>query len=220
MSWVTVEPGASGGYWKADDPHMLHVIVARAASALEVMRRYAGEGSFWSRQAEAVYSNHGVRQSTESGARALAPLLREWCSQVEAGIVEIVGSRVWAEADTASTDLMGQVRRLLEDRRTHPAMPIVLCGAVLETTLRGLVEARGLPMGHEKPSLMGYARVLRSAGLLTKQDMKDLEQCAGLRNSAAHGEFDDLSGERAGLMEQQTNLLLRRLAELQPYPDA
>ena len=29
-----------------------------------------------------------------------------------------------------------------------------------------------------------------------------------LRNSAAHGDFDNLSPERAGLMEQQTNILL------------
>ncbi len=35
-----------------------------------------------------------------------------------------------------------------------------------------------------------------------------------LRNSAAHGDFDNLSPERAGLMEQQTNILLRRLADL------
>ena len=36
----------------------------------------------------------------------------------------------------------------------------------------------------------------------------------GLRNLAANGDFDSLSHERAGLMEQQTNILLRRLADL------
>jgi hypothetical protein len=56
--------------------------------------------------------------------------------------------------------------------------------------------------------------VLRRVDLITVQDVKDLEQCAGLRNSAAHGDFDSLSHERAGLMEQQTNILLRRLADL------
>ena len=59
-----------------------------------------------------------------------------------------------------------------------------------------------------------YARCLRTDGLLSKQDMKDLEQMAGLRNAAAHGDFDLLSPERAGLLEQQVNLFLRRLAEL------
>ncbi|EME65864.1 hypothetical protein, partial [Amycolatopsis decaplanina] len=45
---------------------------------------------------------------------------------------------------------------------------------------------------------------------------KELETCAGLRNQAAHGDFGPLSHERAGLMEQQTSILLRRLEELPP----
>jgi hypothetical protein len=50
--------------------------------------------------------------------------------------------------------------------------------------------------------------------VLSAQDMKDVEQMAGVRNSAAHGEFDVLSHERAGLMEQQVNLFLSRLAKV------
>lgn len=113
-----------------------------------------------------------------------------------------------------STDIMSQVRRLLEDRKTHPAASIVLCGAALEIALRAVAEAADLALAG-RPSMTGYGRLLRSSELITAQDMKDLEQCAGLRNVAAHGEFDTLSLERAGLMEQQTNLLLRRLADLQ-----
>ena len=44
--------------------------------------------------------------------------------------------------------------------------------------------------------------------------MKDVEQMAGIRNEAAHGDFDALSRERAGLMEQQVNLFLARLETL------
>ncbi len=55
---------------------------------------------------------------------------------------------------------------------------------------------------------------LRQQDVLSKQDVKDVEMCAGLRNAAAHGEFDGLTLERAGLMEQHTNLLLRRIADL------
>ncbi|MFF1872343.1 hypothetical protein [Kitasatospora herbaricolor] len=62
--------------------------------------------------------------------------------------------------------------------------------------------------------MAGYTRLLYRENLITKQDMKDLDQCAGIRNMAAHGGFEDLSRERAGLMEQQANLLLRKLAEL------
>ena len=37
---------------------------------------------------------------------------------------------------------------------------------------------------------------------------------AGLRNEAAHGEFDTLNEARAKLMEQQVNLFLARLSSL------
>ena len=47
-----------------------------------------------------------------------------------------------------------------------------------------------------------------------EQDVKDLEAGGGVRDQAAHGHFDNLSRERAGLMEQQRNILLRRLADL------
>jgi hypothetical protein len=85
--------------------------------------------------------------------------------------------------------------------------------------LRAVVDARGLTQP-SKPGLSAYATLLRSESLITVQDLKDLEQCAGVRNAAAHGNFDTLSPERAGLMEQQTNLLLRRLTDLlQVAPD-
>jgi hypothetical protein len=134
-------------------------------------------------------------------------------AKVEAGIVEIAGSRAWAEIGIVSTDVMSQVRRLLEDRAAHPAAAIVLCGAALEIALRAVVQARSLTPP-QRPTLNTLTGALRQADLITVQDVKDLEQCAGLRNAAAHGDFDSLSHERAGLMEQQTNILLRRLADL------
>jgi hypothetical protein len=51
------------------------------------------------------------------------------------------------------------------------------------------------------------------------QDVKDLEQMGGIRNMAAHGQFGDLSRERAGLLQQQVNMFLRRLADRMSDPD-
>lgn len=206
--------GGYGGYWQAADRSVAPRIQARAVGALEFFRQYAGGDSFWTGRALAVYDSHGDGESMESGARALGDLLRAWVDQVEAGIVEVFGAQAWAEIGVVSTDVMSQVRRLLEDRGTHPAAPIVLCGTALEIALRAVMQARNLTL-EERPSLGAFARLLRRANLITVQDIKDLEQCAGLRNLAAHGEFDGLSHERAGLMEQQTNILLRRLANLQ-----
>jgi hypothetical protein len=210
MVWVPGE--VSGGWWKATEPTLTTRIAARAAAALEFLRQYSGPESFWTLRARTAYDNN--HQSPESGARALSDLLLAWARQVEAGIVDVAGSQAWAEVGIVSTDIMSQVRRLLEDRKTHPAASMVLCGAALEIALRAVAEAGDLELAG-RPSMAAYGRLLRSAKMITAQDMKDLDQCAGLRNAAAHGDFDTLSPERAGLMEQQTNLLLRRLADLQ-----
>ncbi|WP_239342146.1 hypothetical protein [Frankia sp. CiP3] len=213
MTWHPNDHGGYGGYWQAPEKSMASKIAARAVAALEFLRQYAGEDSFWTQRAIATYQSKGDNQSAESGARAVGDLLRAWADQVDAGVVEIAGSRAWAEVGIVSTDVMSQVRRLLEDRGAHPAAAIVLCGAALEIALRAVVQARNLTLP-ERPSLNILTGLLRKAGLITVQDVKDLEQCAGLRNSAAHGDFDSLSNERAGLMEQQTNILLRRIADL------
>jgi hypothetical protein len=108
---------------------------------------------------------------------------------------------------------MEQVRVLASDRSVHAAAPIVLAGAALEVALRSAVDELQLVLT-ERPSITAYARRLRTEGILTAQDVKDVEQMAGVRNSAAHGEFDVLSPERAGLMEQQVNFFLARLTRL------
>ncbi len=210
MAWVATD---HGGYWKASRPEQQSVIRARAASALDFFERFAGQGSQWSVRAQQVFDNNGDRQSMESGARAIADLLREWVSQVRSGIAVPVNLDVQGARAIASTDLMDQVRVLVEDKTVHTAAPIVLAGAALEVSLRLAVEELSLDLG-ERPSITAYARRLRSAGLLSPQDVKDVEQMSGIRNAAAHGEFDVLSRERAGLMEQQVNMFLRRLADL------
>jgi hypothetical protein len=195
-----------GHHWVANDDAAEELITARTAAAVEFLRQYAGPDSVWAERA-------GKQSSGPSHARTLAALLRAWADQVDAGIVEIAGSRAWTEVGIVSTDVMDQVRRLLEDNAVHPAAPIVLCGAALEIALRAVAEARNVPLP-QKPTLHLLVGALRQARLLTVQDVKDFESVAGARNQAAHGEFDSLSAERAGLTEQQTNILLRRLADL------
>jgi len=149
----------------------------------------------------------------EHRVRGVGEILIAWAQQVDSGLTEVVGSSGQNARLVATTDVMDQVRVLNSDRRVHPAAPIVLAGAALETALRGAVEQRQLAI-EGKGSISSYAKTLRAAELLSKQGVKDIEQMGGLRNAAAHGEFDDLSRERAGLMEQQVNLLLTHLAAL------
>jgi hypothetical protein len=86
-----------------------------------------------------------------------------------------------------------------------------LIGATLEEFLRTWVEAEGLPLGNRKLGLETYSQVLRDAGLITKQDGKDITSWAGVRNHAAHGEWDEVSDKtRVALMLEGVNLFMRK----------
>ncbi len=131
------------------------------------------------------------------------------------GVIEIVGERLRGEIAAARMDLMEQVRQPMQEKDSHPAAPIVLCGAALEIALRAVAQVSNVTVA-DRPSMTQLIDALRAAKVITVQDVKELEMCAGLRNLAAHGEFETLTPERAGLMEQQTAILLRRLADLPP----
>lgn len=133
----------------------------------------------------------------ESGARALADILRAWIAQVDDGTVAPRNIEAQSARAVASTDLMEQVRVLVDDKTIHPAAPVVLAGAALEVALRSAIDQLDLKLT-ERPSITAYARRLRTARVLSAQDVKDVEQMAGVRNAAAHGDFEELSRERSG----------------------
>ena len=201
------QPGYDS-YWEATgrDRDAEARIRARAITALDFLERYAGKDSQWVTRGHGLFDDTG--HTLETRARALGDVLRAWADQVEAGIITIPQAEAQGVRAVASTDLMEQVRKLNEDKDVSPAAPIVLAGAALEIALRSAVEeiSLELPVKH---SISGYSGCLRSAGMISRQDVKDLDQMGGLRNSAAHGDIGDLSRERAGLMEQQVNQLLR-----------
>lgn len=211
MQFVSGTSDGYGGYWKSDDARDKGAHMARAASGLEFLRQYAGGDSEWLRRAKNAYESNGDRASMETGVHAVGEILNVWSEQVASGVVRLPADQGERLRLVASTDVMEQVRTLNEDRSIHPAAPIVLAGAALETALRAAVEQLELDIG-ERPGIGAYGRALRAAGVISKQDAKDIDQMAGLRNSAAHGDFDQLSRERAGLMEQQVNLFLSTLS--------
>ena len=207
---ITLHRVTAGGQFSPVDSDQDSPVVD--TSALDCLRTYAGESSEWFTRAQQFYANNGDRQSFESGVRSVGDVLRLWVSDVRAGVAPIRLVAVEGARVVATTDVMSQVRSLLADKSVHPAAPIVLAGGALETALKGIVleselEVRG------NGSILAYAKALREDNLISKQEMKDIEQMAGLRNDAAHGNFEELSRERAGLMEQQVNFLLSRLAE-------
>jgi hypothetical protein len=208
---MTSHTGSSGRYYWTSGEAERPKIRARAIAALDFLERFAGHESQWAVRGHQVFDTQG--QTMETNARDLADVLREWAQAVKSGISVPRQAEEHSVRAVASTDLMEQVRALAVDKDVVPAAPIVLAGAALEVALRSAADELQLTLA-ERPSIMAYARRLRTEGILTVQDVKDVDQMAGVRNLAAHGKFDDLSHERAGLMEQQVNLFLARLSKL------
>jgi uncharacterized protein YukE len=202
----------SGHFWNArvgDEDK----VRARAIAGLDFLDRHAGPQSQWARRGHNVFDRQG--QTIAQAAHALSEVVAAWADQVEDGMVPVFRIETQGLRAVASTDLMEQVRKLNEDNTVHPAAPIVLAGAALELALRSAVDEMqlNLPQG-QRPSISSYAGCLRSANAITRQDAKDIESIGGIRNEAAHGHFASLDSARAGLVEQQVNMTLRRLADL------
>jgi hypothetical protein len=200
-------------YWTTTTPQEEEALRAAAASGIAFLSTYTGPNSDWTTHATEALQRRG--QTTAAQAREVAAILRQWAGQVASGFADVPRLAVAGRAAVASDDLMGQVHALIEDRDAHPAAAIVLAGAALELRTRAAVDARQITIS-ERRSLGAYYRKLREDGLITAQTVKEFEAVAGLRNDAAHGQFDALSKERAGLMEQQVVLLLRVLDDLDP----
>lgn len=151
-----------------------------------------------------------VPSDKHKAGQYLAEILGSFIEHLESGLVGGLSPKRQAEIDVTS-DFLAQAQSLLRSNKVHPAAPAILIGASLEEFLRNWVEAEGISLGNLKPSLDSYATTLRSNELLSKQDLKDIASWGGIRNHAAHGEWEDLGGpDRVKLMLEGVNLFMRK----------
>jgi hypothetical protein len=177
------------------------------AEALEFLRNYAGPQSSYVKTLER-YDPRRMGSADE----ATRQLLESFLKYVEAGLHADVSPERRAQLDVVS-DFLEMANALLNTKGVHPAAPAMIIGATLEEFLRTWVEAQNLSMGNRNPGLEAYSQVLREADLITKQDGKDITAWAGVRNHAAHGEWDEVSDKnRIALMFEGVNLFLRKYA--------
>ena len=128
---------------------------------------------------------------------------------LQAGLASDIPPERKAELDVVS-DILEQAHRLLDTKGYHPAAAATLIGAALEEFLRTWVERSGSTV-KGKPGIDTYSGALRGQELITKQDAKDISSWAGIRNHAAHGEWDQVSDpNKVGLMLQGVNLFMRQ----------
>ena len=171
------------------------------AQVCEFLRIYAGPKSAFLKQAEA--SEVRILPRLDS-------ILSAFTEYLQAGLSAGESPERRAQLDVVS-DLLGQANSLLEDTRYHPAAAAILIGASLEESLRTWVEAEALSIGNANPGIDAYCKALRSADLISKQDVKDITSWAGVRNHAAHGEWDKVSDQnRIRLMLEGVNLFMRQ----------
>ena len=179
------------------------------AEGTEFLRIYAGEKSAFYKQLIAAPKAWGDDYLKEYVQETLGAFI----SFYESGLADGVSIERRAQIDVVS-DFLEQADKLLNDKSVHPAAPCVLIGASLEEFLRNWVEEQSLKIGPNKPSLDTYSKCLKEAELITKQDLKDITSWGGLRNHAAHGEWEEVSDRRRlSLMLEGVNLFMRKYAK-------
>lgn len=174
--------------------------------AQEFLRVYAGERSAFFKQLNEVNPNWDSNIVKSDVIKVLRGFIRF----VEHGLLKGISIERKAQTDVVS-DFLEQAQTLLDSTEVHPAAPTVVIGAALEEFLRNWIEEAGIDLGGQKPSLDSYKNVLREAELITKQDAKDITAWGGLRNHAAHGEWEEVSDKtRVSLMLEGVNLFMRK----------
>lgn len=177
---------------------------AAKAQVCEFLRNYGGSKNAFLKQAEEAHGHPIYIVNT------LASILKSFIEYLHAGLATGKSPERQAQLDVVS-DLLDQAHSLLENERFHPAAAAILVGACLEEHLRTWVDAESLSIGNSKPGLDAYSKALRTAELISKQDAKDINSWAGIRNHAAHGDWDEVSNrDRIRLMLEGINFFMRQ----------
>jgi hypothetical protein len=189
---------------KAGDPKTIDGVWVETC---EFLRVYAGVNSDFYQTIKAAPVS---RLGTVDAAAKTYQVLKSYLEYVEAGLRSEISPERRAQLDVVS-DFLEMATVLLNSKSVHPAAPAVLIGATLEEFLRTWVESDSLSLAGRKLGLETYSQVLRDANLITKQDGKDITSWAGIRNHAAHGEWDEVSDRnRIFLMLEGINLFMRK----------
>jgi len=181
------------------------------AEAKEFLRVYAGEKSSFYKQINQIDAIKMVDSGVKS---SVCHILDAFVRYIKNGLLEGMSIQRQAQIDVVS-DILSQATNLLASNDVHPAAPTVLIGASLEEFLRNWIEEADINLGTKKPSIEAFANALREVELITKQDSKDITSWGGLRNHAAHGEWDEVQDrQRINLMLEGVNLFMRKYGKL------
>jgi uncharacterized protein YutE (UPF0331/DUF86 family) len=182
----------------------------KLTETLEFFRVYIGEHSNFYKQLQEIPKISGT-----DGHRIfwVNSVLKAYLNYLANDLDTGVSLQRRIQIDTVS-DILEQAQDMLHDNKLHSASACVIIGAALEEFLRNWIEQENLLSPSTKKSIDSYAKILREAEMINKQDYKDITSWAGLRNSASHGHWQDVQEKaKIELMLQGVNLFMRTYSQ-------
>jgi hypothetical protein len=171
------------------------------------IERAAPPGSMYKRHAEGAYAKYG--HDNPHNITILTGVLKAIRVDYEAGrlqgITELIHADVFA-------DFLEMAEYLHSEGYKDAAA--VICGSVLEGHLRKFADKFNIPTADKgKPKKAdGLNSELTAAGAYSKLDQKNVTAWLGVRNHAAHGEYDKYSKDQVALLLQGVRDFLTRYA--------
>ena len=170
-------------------------LVVKSCNLIKVVLGNSEKGEKYQRHIEEMKQG-GTRGETKT----IVGILKGLKDDYENGFLDDLEEMIIANT---SADYMGQAEGLLDEgipgQYDHvPAA--VLCGAVLEDSLRRLCQRQTPPISITKPNgqpkrLNALIDDLQKANVFNKLKAGQLRPWAQIRNSAAHGKFDEFTRE-------------------------
>lgn len=112
---------------------------------------------------------------------------------------------------TVVNDFLDQADVVLQKLEFHPAVAAFLIGASLEEFLRNWVIEQNLYVEGQRSTIDTYAIALKKIELIDKQDYKELTAWAGIRNNAAHGNWDLVNDrDKINMMLAGVSIFIRK----------
>lgn len=178
------------------------------AAGLSFFKKYYGEGHPYYASFASKEINYGP--TVESSLGILEAVLDE----IENGWYQSVRGVVSAEV---FSDFIEMANHLLEEGYKDAAA--VMLGSTLEEHMRQLARENNVDIEVEVNGKIASKKAdvlnadLVKAGVYSKLDQKNITAWLGLRNSAAHGSYEDYSREQVTFLSQALNEFMARTKE-------
>jgi hypothetical protein len=156
---------------------------ARQAEIKNIIQVYGGKNNPFYEAAEKIKITAPYAESF------LNNLIDSFLRSVENDLISNVSFERKIKNEVVN-DFLEQAQDLLELQSFHPGAAAALVGASLEEFLRNWALDENLNIDGQLPSIDRFATMLKKAGLITKQDYKEIGVWAGYRNDAAHGNWE------------------------------